>query len=177
LLGEGDVMAVAPPNHGINLRGPSSPIFSSVLKIRFRSEIDLIPSGFRMTLDDHWRLFDGFDVELRNGSGDRANVHPLTMFRRPSDPYAAVLSPAGKTLYIADAARESVVKVDTETGPVAARRALPAVGSADRQRHEPAGQRAERHLLARRPASGQLSVGWSLPARRGFGPGREPCHR
>jgi len=128
LLGEGDVMAGTPPNYGINPRGPSSPIFSSVLKVRFSQEIDLIPNGFTLTPDDHWRLFDGFDVELKNQAGDRANVHVLTKFRplvrdpfgieavRRSDPYGAVLSPAGKSLYVVDAGSETVVKVDTETG-------------------------------------------------------------
>jgi len=100
------------------------------LKVRFSQEIDLIPNGFTLTLDDHWRLFDGFDVELKNQAGDRASVHLLTKFRplvrdpagispvfvRPSDPYAVVLSPAGKSLYVVDASSETVVKVDTETG-------------------------------------------------------------
>jgi hypothetical protein len=103
LLGEGDVMAGLPPNHVTNPKGPSSPIFSSVLKIRFTPNLEQIGSGFRLTEEDHWRLFYGFTLELRNDTGERAEVEVLTMFRplmrnwsgpdplRPSDPYAVVL--------------------------------------------------------------------------------------
>ena len=108
LIGEGDVM-VGPP-FIINSDGPSLPIFSSVLQIRFSTEVDRIASGFQLTVGDHWVLIDGKDVYLENTSGDRASIHLLTTFRlvrnilggvaraRPSDPYGAFLD-ASKTPY------------------------------------------------------------------------------
>jgi DNA-binding beta-propeller fold protein YncE len=130
VIGEGDVMAGVPPNYGINLNGPSSPIVVSVLKIRFSAQLEQIMSGFRLTLDHHWQLFDGFELELRNQTGDRATIELLTAFRtlirdpagisavtvRESNPYGVVLDTANRTLYISDASRDSVVKVDTMTG-------------------------------------------------------------
>jgi hypothetical protein len=127
--GEGDVMAGVPPNYGINLNGPSSPIVDSVLKIRFSAQLDQIMSGFSLTPTHHLQLFDGFDLELRNETGDRATIELLTAFRpiirdpagishvivRESNPYGMVLD-GNKTLYLTDASRDSVIKVDTVTG-------------------------------------------------------------
>jgi hypothetical protein len=128
--GEGDVMAGVPPNYGINLNGPSSPIVVSVLKIRFSAQLDQIMSGFRLTLDHHLQLFDGFNLDLRNETGDRATFELLTTFRpiirdpagistvivRESNPYGLVLDAANRTLYLTDASRDSVMKIDTVTG-------------------------------------------------------------
>src|SRR5262245_1101734 len=129
LNGEGDVMAGVPPNYGINLNGPSSPIVVSVLKIRFSAQLDQIMSGFSLTPTHHLQLFDGFDLELSNETGDRATLELLTTFRpiirdpagishvivRESNPYGVVLD-GNKTLYLTDASRDSVIKVDTVTG-------------------------------------------------------------
>jgi hypothetical protein len=128
LLGEVDVMSGAPPNIVINPRGPSSPIFSAILKIRFTPNIDQAGGGHRLTEDDHWRLYDGQTLDLRNAGGDRAEIEILTMFRplvrnwagaapvRPSDPYALVFDERKQNLYVADASSESVVKVSVDTG-------------------------------------------------------------
>ena len=126
LIGEGNVM-VGPP-FVINTDGPSSPLFSSVLRIQFSTDVDGIRSGFEMSPADHWSLIDGNDIDLRNAGGDRAVVHLLTTFRlvrnilggtarvRPSDPYGAWLHASDNTLYIADASAESLGKVNTVTG-------------------------------------------------------------
>ena len=66
LIGEGDVM-VGPP-FTVNLDGPSSPIFSSVLRIQFSRDLDTIDSPFKLTFTDHWSLSDGFDVTLQNAA-------------------------------------------------------------------------------------------------------------
>ena len=128
LLGEGDVMSGTPPTVAINPRGPSSPIFSSILKIRFTPNIDQAAGGFRLTEDDHWRLYDGGTLDLRSAGGDRVEVEILTMFRplvrnwagaapvRPSDPYGLVFDERKQNLYVADASGESVVKVNVDTG-------------------------------------------------------------
>lgn len=127
LIGEGDVM-VGPP-FVINTDGPSSPIFSSILRIQFSADIDNIQTSFELTPNLHWSLFDGHDIDLQNATGDRATVHLLTAFRplvrnilgavakvRPADPYGAWLDAPNNTLYVADASSESVIKVNTVTG-------------------------------------------------------------
>ena len=128
LFGEGDVMSGLPPNHVMNPKGPSSPIFSSTVRIRFTPNVDQVVGGFHLTEDDHWRLYSGYTLDLRNDAGDRLEVDILTMFRplvrnwsgsdavRPSDPYALVLDQGKQNLYVVDASGESVMKVDAHTG-------------------------------------------------------------
>jgi hypothetical protein len=127
LVGEGDVM-VGPP-FTINLNGPSSPIFHSVLRIEFSAEVDAIASSFRLTPGNHWALADGYDLVLTNTEGASATVHLLTTFRplvrnilggaaiqRPSDPYGVWLDANNRALYIADPSAETLVRVNTVTG-------------------------------------------------------------
>jgi hypothetical protein len=127
LIGEGDVL-IGPP-FSVNPDGPSSPIFSSVLRIQFTRDIDAVTSAFRLVPGDHWALHDGYDVTLRNADGDAATVHLLTIFRamvrnviggaervRRSDPYSAWLDARNNALYIIDAAGETLIRVNTGTG-------------------------------------------------------------
>jgi DNA-binding beta-propeller fold protein YncE len=129
LLGEGDVMAGGPPNYGINANGPSSPIFSSILKIQFNREPDEIQESFRLSSVSHWALLDGYDETLQNGAGDHATIELLTAFRpvvrtvlgntdrvRPANPYSVVLDASRRYLYVADASAETISRVDTTTG-------------------------------------------------------------
>jgi hypothetical protein len=126
VIGEGDVQ-VGPP-FTPNLNGPSSPIFASVLRIQFSADVDNITSSFQLNAG-HWALLDGYELELRNASGDRATVYLLTAFRtwvrnvlgstapmRPADPYSAVLDAANNALYVVDSSSETLVKVNTLTG-------------------------------------------------------------
>ena len=126
-LGDGDV-EVGPP-FAVNTDGESSPIFHSVLRIDFSAAVDTIQSSFQMTYGDHWVLSDGYVVELRNASGDRATVRTLAEFRpfwrnilggpgryRPSNPFGVWLDGAKDSLYVADASAETILKVDTVTG-------------------------------------------------------------
>jgi hypothetical protein len=127
LIGEGDVQ-VGPP-FSINLNGPSSPTFHSVLQIRFSADVDSIGSAFELSSVNHWALRDGYDIELRNASGDQATFHLLTSFpslmrnvlggaalHRPSDPYSAWLDAANNALYVVDASAETLIRVNTVTG-------------------------------------------------------------
>jgi hypothetical protein len=127
VLGEGDVQA-GPP-FVINLNGPSSPIFHSILRIQFSNEVDNITTPFQLNPVDHWALSDGYDLGMRNASGDNAIVHLLTAFRplfrnilggaaphRPSDPYSLWLDSGSNTLYVVDAAAETLSRVNTVTG-------------------------------------------------------------
>lgn len=127
LLGDGDI-EVGPP-FVLNTQGTSSPMFDSVLRFDFSVGIDTIQSGFQLTSVDHWALSDGYDLELRNASGDRATVRALVAFRplwrnllggparyRPSNPFGVWLDGTRDSLYVADASAETIVKVDTVTG-------------------------------------------------------------
>ena len=127
LVGEGDVM-VGPP-FSVNLDGPASPIFSSVLRIQFSRVVDTIDSSFQMTFGDQWSLSDGSDVTLQNAAGDQATIHLLTSYRspvrnilggaaraRPADPYGVWLDAPDNALYLTDASSETLVKVNTVTG-------------------------------------------------------------
>jgi hypothetical protein len=127
LIGEGDVL-VGPP-FAVNPAGPSSPIFSSVLRVQFSRDVDAIMSAFQLVPGDHWALHDGFDVTLRSADGDVATVHLLTIFRamvrnviggpervRRSDPYSAWLDARDNALYIIDPAGETLIRVNTATG-------------------------------------------------------------
>src|SRR5439155_24363074 len=42
--------------------GPGSPIFSSILKLRFGADVDRIMTGFSLSLDDHFALADRTEV-------------------------------------------------------------------------------------------------------------------
>jgi hypothetical protein len=126
VIGEGDIN-VGPP-FSLNPNWSSSPIFASVLRIQFPVDVDLITSPFQIG-DAHQALADGFEMEVRNASGDRAKVYVLTAFRpivrnilgpagttRVSDPYTAVLDAPNKTLYVVDSSSETISKIDTSTG-------------------------------------------------------------
>jgi hypothetical protein len=126
-LGEGDTN-VGPP-FVINAQGASSPIFNSILRIEFPVDVEQVGSAFRLNLVDHWALLDGYDVFVRNTSGQTATFRLMTAFRplvrnilggagttRVSDPYSLLLDSANRTLYVVDAASETLIRVDTTTG-------------------------------------------------------------
>jgi hypothetical protein len=127
-IGDGDVMLGTPPDYGINPNGPSSPIFSSVLRLQFSAEIEDIQTAFTLTPDDHWALLDGADLELASGA-NRVQIRLLTAYRpvlrnllapgfpvRTSEPTGLFLDKTGSTLFVTDASGEVVSRIDPETG-------------------------------------------------------------
>ena len=129
VIGEGDLMAGVPPNYGINANGPSSPIFSSVLRLRFSRELDDIREPFRFERVHHWGIFDGGEIYLNNTAGDQIAVQLLTAFRpyvrnilggtervRVSNPMDAALDLSRQHLYVADASSDTLIRIDTATG-------------------------------------------------------------
>lgn len=147
LIGEGDLFAGSPPNFGINFNGPSSPIFSSILKIQFSRDPDEIQAPFRLTSVSHWALLDGWDERFENGAGDRVTVQLLTAFRplvrnvlgggervRQSDPNSVVLDGSKRYLYVSDSGGETISRVDITTG-----RALTVIRFEPHRRATPAG--------------------------------------
>jgi hypothetical protein len=129
LIGEGDTLAFPPPALRVNPDGPVSPIFNSILRIRFSAEVDRLRGTFRLGTPTDWALLDGYEVRLDNSLGESAIVQLLTAFRplvrnvlggtltfRQSNPYFPVLDARNNTLWLTDSAMETVIKVDTITG-------------------------------------------------------------
>lgn len=127
--GEGDSFRNGPTQGTAipNPEGPSSPLFASVLKVTFTTDIDQLTAGFKLTLADHFTLLDGNTVTLDNGSGAQATVELLTAFRvgvpdphsiyRNSHPYGlAMLASQPDTLYVADAGMNTVRQITLSTG-------------------------------------------------------------
>lgn len=126
---EGDAF-VAGPTQGTNLpnpAGPSSPLFSSVLKVTFSDDIERIQQPFTLTPADHYTILDGNTVTLDNGNGAKASVELLNQFRfaipdprsiyRNSHPYGLAIHPATPdTLYVNDSGMNTIVAINLTTG-------------------------------------------------------------
>lgn len=125
-IGSGDVTRPGPqPGTEVpNPNGPSSPILSSVLAVRFNRDIDCLANGFALTRAHHFRLADGDDITLDNDAGAQANIEVVTDFRdylpdantivRPSNPFG--ITQLGNSLYVTDASQNAIVKVNPRTG-------------------------------------------------------------
>jgi hypothetical protein len=111
-----------------NPAGLSSPLFSSLWRIRFSGEIDDLVDGFVLDPATHYaELADGGEVRLENASGEKARIRVLADFRdiypgTPPNPISAS-NPFGllllqDRLYLPDAGQNSLVRVDRETGRI-----------------------------------------------------------
>jgi hypothetical protein len=109
-----------------NPDGISSPIFDSVLKVQFSTDIDLIGGTFTMTPDAQQKLADGDSVSLEDGSGSKAQIQmlarvptsspdPVTIYRF-SNPWALEFSPAKDTLYLGDGSKNALFAIDLASG-------------------------------------------------------------
>jgi hypothetical protein len=110
-----------------NPAGPSSPLFAAILKVTFEKDIDRLTDGFTLKLQDHFTLLDGGQVSLVSGTGDKATVEALSLFRwavadpvtiyRNSHPFGLALVPSQPdSLYVADAGMNTLVQVSLSTG-------------------------------------------------------------
>jgi hypothetical protein len=109
----------------LNPQGASSPIFSSVLEIRFSADVDAISSTFRVTPEHQQALNDGAEVELED-AGATARISLLTRFPMAephpqavykfSNPWGMALSEDGRNLYVVDASQNCLLRIDTTTG-------------------------------------------------------------
>lgn len=124
-IGAGDAVRLGTPGTEIpNPQGPSSPLLSSVLVAEFSADIDLIRSGFTLTVADHTTMKAGTSVVKTNTEGFTATFRLLADFPdyipdpianvRPSNPFALALS--GGRLYVADASFNAIRRVNTATG-------------------------------------------------------------
>ena len=128
-IGEGDGFVNGPnPGQEVpNPKGPSSPIFASILKFTLNKDIDQIAGTFNLAVKDHTTLALGGTVTLSDGSGNTATCEMVTEFRpgipdpnslwRNSHPYAMTsLDSQPGVLYVADAGMNLVWQVDAATG-------------------------------------------------------------
>jgi hypothetical protein len=81
-IGIGDAIKAGPvPGTAVpNPSPPASPIFSSVLAIRFSNYVERNTSGFTLTSADHQALASGERVRKSNGGSDRITVELIANF-------------------------------------------------------------------------------------------------
>ncbi|HEX4667175.1 MAG TPA: ScyD/ScyE family protein [Chthoniobacterales bacterium] len=130
LIGTGDV-GIMGPRPGTTLEnpnGPSSPIFSSILVVRFSAATENRTTGFTMTAADQEALANGQAVTLSNGGQDTIKIRELVDFPNfipfplPDVPdNIAVSNPYGlalidDSLYVTDGGRNLAWQVHLETG-------------------------------------------------------------
>ena len=122
--GDSERAGTAPGTSILNPQSASSPIFSSVLEIRFSADVDLIPGTFRMTPQHQQALNDGAEVELTD-AGSTARISLLTRFPiepnpvaayKFSNPWGLALSEDGRNLYLSDASQNCLLRIDPTTG-------------------------------------------------------------
>jgi hypothetical protein len=114
----------APGTSTLNPQSASSPIFSSLLEIRFSSDVDATGATFRMTALHQQALHDGKEVELAD-AGDTARIslltrfpvepHPVAVYKF-SNPWGMALEEDGRSLYLSDASQNGLLRIDTMTG-------------------------------------------------------------
>jgi hypothetical protein len=109
-IGPGDAerTGATPGTSMLNPQGASSPIFSSLLEIRFSADVDAMGSTFQMTAQHQQALNDGAEVEI-------AEPHPAAVYKF-SNPWSMALTEDGRNLYLADASQNCLLRIDTATG-------------------------------------------------------------
>ncbi len=82
-IGEGDTHVNGPRAGTIipNPNGPSSPIFSTVLRIRFSEPVSQLLAEFTLSLPNQFTLADAKSVDLDNGSGQHSTIQLVGAFR------------------------------------------------------------------------------------------------
>ena len=129
LTGEGDSLRNGPVGGtSVPNPNPSSPLFSSVLAVEFSADVDGGTGGFTLAPADHLTIKNGANVTLSNGRDETATIrllvdfpnstpNPLPFFAgnvRGSNPFEVELD--GNRLFLADAALNSVVRVEIPSG-------------------------------------------------------------
>jgi hypothetical protein len=126
-LGPGDSerAGATPGTSQLNPQSASSPIFSSLLEIRFSADVDAITGTFRMTPQHQQSLNDGGEVEISDaGATARISIltrfpiaepHPAAVYKF-SNPWGLALTEDGRVLYLTDASQNCLLRIDTATG-------------------------------------------------------------
>jgi hypothetical protein len=128
-IGQGDATSPGPVpgSQSANL-DPSSPLYSSILAIRFDSSVENAGTDFVLTAADYAALNEGVRLKARNAEGRRLSVDVITNFRnfqdeprpdfpanvRASNPFGVAVD--GDTLYVVDAGLNLLREVDIQSG-------------------------------------------------------------
>jgi hypothetical protein len=128
-IGEGDAVRNGPTPGSLvlNPTGVSSPLFASVLRVRFDADLEGLQSPFTLTRPQHQTMADGREVTLTNAQGRMAVLDVLADFPpvtpdantlyRHQDPFGLVLDPSrSDLLYLIEAGQNAVYSINTETG-------------------------------------------------------------
>jgi len=126
-IGEGDVTMAGPaPGTLAANPNPSSPLFSSVLSVRFSDDIEDITDGVTLTPDDHDRLETRARLRLTNDGDQRITIEVVVDILdftfefnpnfsnnvRASNPFGIALR--GNLLYVVNAGQNAVLEVDPQ---------------------------------------------------------------
>lgn len=109
-----------------NPDGPSSPIMSSMIEVRFSTAVDQLASGFTLDLDGHFDLANGFQVVGVNDQDDEAVFELLADFRDlVRDPvkgplransFDVAVDRSRQAAFLVDATRNAVERVSLPSG-------------------------------------------------------------
>ncbi len=123
--GDSERPGATPGTSTLNPQSASSPIFSSLLEIRFSADVDAISGTFRMTVQHQQALNDGGEVELADAGATArislltrypmAEPHPAAVYKF-SNPWGLALSEDGRDLYLTDASQNCLLRIDPATG-------------------------------------------------------------
>jgi hypothetical protein len=115
-----------PPISMHNPEGASSPLFASILEVRFNLDLDAVGGPFPLTVAHQRTLTDGGEVEISDNNGGTARISLLARFPisepqanviyRFSNPWGMALTDDGATLWVTDASMNALARVDTATG-------------------------------------------------------------
>jgi hypothetical protein len=128
-VGEGDAVRNGPTPGSLvlNPAGVSSPLFASVLRVRFDADLEGLQSPFTLTRAQHQTMADGKEVTLTNAEGRTATLDVLADFPpvtpdantvyRHQDPFGLALDPAhSDVLYLIESGQNALYRINTETG-------------------------------------------------------------
>ena len=140
LNGEGNATLPGPiPGTEIANPNPNSPIISSILAVHLSAAAEKNTNGFVLSLADQQALANGEKLTLSNGGGDKITVELVADFPnyvpnplptlpqnvRHSNPFGIVV--IGNNIYVNDAGRNAVLKVDQPSGDVSVLATFPTI--------------------------------------------------
>jgi len=129
VIGSGDATLPGPaPGSEVANPAPTSPLFSSVLALRFPASVDISGGDFAFTASSYANLANGGKLKTNNSNGERLVADVLVNFRdfadeprpdlpnnvRASNTFGADIR--GNGLYVADASENLVYRVDLDSG-------------------------------------------------------------
>lgn len=139
-IGVGDSILLGPaPGTAKPNPNPSSPLFSSVLAIRFSAAVERMTAGFALTPADHQTLANRQPVTLTNSAGETITVELVVNFPdfspeprpdyadnvRNSNPFGVIV--VGNKLYVSNGGQNLVQQVDLTTGASSVLARFPAI--------------------------------------------------